>query len=470
MYTFVYIISSRFEMEDIKLKDLVLATNGVLIVGNENKEVQSIVIDSRKASKNNAFVAIIGENLDGHKFIKSAYDNGCRIFVISDMEVVLPEGEDINVVLVEDTQLAMGNIASYYKAKFNIPYIGVTGSVGKTTTRDMIHSALTGKYNTHKNVGNLNNHLGVPLTLFELNSSHECAVLEMGMSHFGEIEYLADMVHPEVGVISNIGLSHVENLGSQEGVLKAKLEITKNFTKDNLLVVNGDDKFLATLKNQDLPYRLKTFGFGQDNDIYCKEYTLTTTDISFTCVINGKEEYFNVPALGEHNILNAMSAIVVGLELGLSIDEIKNGLSAYTATGMRLDIIKKNDFTIINDCYNASPDSMKSALKVLSAFDNRKVAILGDMFEMGDMSEAGHREVGKECLGNTDVLITVGKDAFYILDEADMYGFEKKNLYYFSTKESLIDSLNSILRKEDVILVKASRGMKLEDVIETIIN
>lgn len=453
-------------MEKMTIKELIKACNGQQLLGGLNDTVEGIVIDSRKANKSNAYVAIIGENLDGHNFIESAYENGCRTFIVSNKGIDLPIRKDIiNVIQVTDTQLALGDIGRYYKQKFNIPYIGVTGSVGKTTTRDMIYSALNGKYNSHKNVGNLNNHLGVPLTLFELNEKHECAVIEMGMSHFKEIEYLADMVHPNIAVISNIGLSHVENLGSQEGILKAKLEITKNFGENHLLVVNGDDKFLSTLKNENLPYQLKTFGFNPDNDIYCKEYELTTKDISFTCIINGKEEHFNVPALGKHNILNAMSAILVGLELGLNIEDIKRGLNTYTATGMRLDIIKSDDYTIINDCYNASPDSMKSALKVLGNFDSRKVAILGDMFEMGDMTEIGHRQVGAETLENADVLITIGNASKYISKEAISLGFNKNNVFHFNSKQDLFNQMNDILNKDDVILIKASRGMKLEDVV-----
>lgn len=448
------------------IKELIKACNGQIILGRLDDTIEGLVIDSRKANKSNVYVAIIGENLDGHNFIKSAYDNGCRTFIISDKHTKLPfENEVINVILVQDTQMAVGDIGKYYKERFDIPYIGVTGSVGKTTTRDMIYSALSGKLYTHKNVGNLNNHLGVPLTLFELNQKHECAVIEMGMSHFKEIEYLADMVHPKIAVISNIGLSHVENLGSQEGILKAKLEITKNFSSDNILIINGDDEYLSTLKNKNLPYKLKSFGFNPENDIYCKEYSLTNKNISFNCIINNQEEHFEVLALGKHNILNAMSAILVGLEVGLTIDEIKIGLNGYTSTGMRLDVIESDDYTIINDCYNASPDSMKSALKVLGNFSSRRVAILGDMFEMGDMSEIGHRRVGTETMGNTDVLITIGKDSKYICKEAIKLGFDKNKVYHFNNKEELFEKLENILKKKDVILVKASRGMKLEDVV-----
>lgn len=459
-------------MEKMTIKELVKASRGEQILGGLDATIEGIVIDSRKANKNNAFVAIIGENLDGHNFIQSAYDNGCRTFIISDKTTVLPvRREVINVILVEDTQLAMGYIGSYYKEKFEIPYIGVTGSVGKTTTRDMVYAALTGKFNAHKNVGNLNNHLGVPLTLFELNKSHECAVLEMGMSHFGEIEYLADMVHPEIAVISNVGLSHVENLGSQEGVLKAKLEIVKNFGPNHLLIINGDDEMLSSLKGKELPYKLKTFGFSPDNDLYCKEYILSRDKISFVCEIDGVDEHFEVPTIGEHNILNAMSAILVSLELGLTLDEIRAGLNNYVATGMRLDITETDKYIVINDCYNASPTSMKSSLKVLKTFEgNRKVAILGDIFEMGDMAEVGHREVGRAAVETADVLITIGKDAAYISEEAYFNGFDAKSIYHFEDKKVLISALEGILKKDDTILVKASRGMKLEDIVNVILD
>ena len=458
-------------MKKMTIKELAQYCNGQQILGGLDATIEEIVIDSRKANENSAYVAIIGENLDGHSFIESAYNNGCRTFIISNSKASLPIRKDvINVILVEDTQKAMGDIGQCYKSQFNIPYIGVTGSVGKTTTRDMIHSALSGKLNAHKNVGNLNNHLGVPLTLFELNDSHECAVIEMGMSHFKEIEYLADMVLPKIGVISNVGLSHVENLGSQEGILQAKLEITKNFNEDNTLIINGDDKMLSTLKNKDLNYKLKTFGFNKDNDLYCENFTISRNKIEFECIINNKLEKFMVPTVGEHNILNAMSAILVGLELGLTLDEIRAGLKTYTATGMRLDIVDGEKYTVINDCYNASPDSMASALKVLNTFDTRKVAILGDMFEMGNMSEIGHRQVGPAVVENADLLITIGNDSKFIGDEAISLGFDKEKVYHYNTKDGFFFEVDNVLKKKDTVLVKASRGMKLEDVVNRLLE
>ena len=453
-------------MNSLTISELVSATNGRLVFGNESDCIIDVVIDSRKANKDNVFVAVIGENLDGHKFMQSAYENGCKTFIKNASSSIKLNSSDINLIEVEDTQIAVGNIAKYYKEKFDIPYIGVTGSVGKTTTRDMIYATVSSRFNTLKNEGNLNNHFGVPLTLFNLDESYECAVIEMGMSNFKEIEYLANIVKPKIGVISNIGLSHIENLGSQEGILEAKMEIATNFNESNTLVVNGDDKFLATLKEKNLNYSLKTFGFNKNNDIYCESYEMNEEDLTFTCYIDGKKEEIFIPTVGEHNIYNAMAAILVGKELNISLDDIKKGLKNFKATKMRLDIIKNNKMTIINDAYNASPDSMEAALKILGRYKNRKVAILGDMFEMGEHSEYGHRLVGKYAIDNTDLLVAIGKDAIFMCDEAKSLGFDESNIYYFNTKEEAIENIDSFIKEDDVILVKASRGMQLEKIVE----
>ena len=453
-------------MEALSVKDLLQATNGNLISGNELDEINNIAIDSRKAKLGDVFIAIIGENLDGHKFMQSALDNGCKTFIKNRSNSIKFESSDINLIEVDDTTIALGDIAKYYKEKFVIPYIGVTGSVGKTTTKDMIYAAISNNFDTLKNEGNFNNHIGVPLTLFNLNKKHECAIIEMGMSNFNEIEYLANIVNPKIGVISNIGLSHIENLGSQDGILKAKLEITTNFDENNILIVNGDDEYLSKVCKEDCNYNLKTFGFNSNNDVYCTEYIMSEDSINFKCIINGKEEAIFIPTVGKHNIYNAMAAILVGLTLGMKLEDIKLGLRGFTASKMRLDIFKKDDLTIINDAYNASPDSMKAALDILGRYEKRRVAILGDMFEMGEHSEYGHRLVGESSINNVDVLITVGDMSKFISDEAKKLGLDSNNIYHFKTKELAIESLDSLINKDDAVLVKASRGMKLEQIVE----
>ncbi len=347
--------------------------------------------------------------------------------------------------------------------------------------------------------------------LFNLDSSYECAVIEMGMSGFGEIEYLANMVNPKVAVISNIGLSHVENLGSQEGIFKAKMEITTRFGKGNTLVVNGDDKFLSTLRDAERDYDLITFGFEKNNDIYCVAYDMTEDSIEFECSVMGNIEKIFIPTVGKHNIYNAMAAIAVGTVEGISMEGIKRGLSNFKATGMRQDIrkigeytvindtynaspdsmeaslsinfkatgmrqdIRKiGEYTVINDTYNASPDSMEASLSILGRYEGRRIAVLGDMLEMGDLAEfghrrvgkAGHRRVGKACVDNSDVIITVGESAVFINKEAEENGFDVKNSYHF---DNLVDAkklLVEIMQSGDTMLFKASRGMKFEKFVE----
>ena len=454
-------------MEYLTIKELILASEGQLVSKcNEETIVSNIVIDSRKAGKDSAFVAIVGENLDGHNFINLAINQGCKTIIKNKNNNVDIENKEVNVIEVSDTEIALGDIAKFYKNKFKIPFIAVTGSVGKTTTRDMVYSTISAKYNSLKNVGNLNNQFGVPLTLFNLNKEHECAVIEMGMSGFNEIEYLANIVNPQIGIISNIGYSHVEHLGSRDGIFKAKMEIATNFDENSLLIVNGDDDCLKTLKTKVLVYKLRTFGFDKDNDIYCESYEMDEESINFVAVINGKKEELFIPTVGKHNIYNAMAAILVGLNLNMTIEEIKDGLKNFQCTKNRLDIIKKDKLTIIDSVYNASIDSMSAALNILGRYENRRVAILGDMFEMGEFAEFGHRQVGKAALGNIDIMIAIGKDSEFIVKELKENNMDENNLYHFETKEEAIESLDNIIKDDDVILVKASRGMNLEKVVE----
>ena len=454
-------------MEYLTIKELILASEGQLVSKcNEETIVSNIVIDSRKAGKDSAFVAIVGENLDGHNFINLAINQGCKTIIKNKNNNVDIENKEVNVIEVSDTEIALGDIAKFYKNKFKIPFIAVTGSVGKTTTRDMVYSTISAKYNSLKNVGNLNNQFGVPLTLFNLNKEHECAVIEMGMSGFNEIEYLANIVNPQIGIISNIGYSHVEHLGSRDGIFKAKMEVATNFDENSLLIVNGDDDCLKTLKTKDLVYKLRTFGFDKDNDIYCESYEMDEESINFVAVINRKKEEFFIPTVGKHNIYNAMAAILVGLNLNMTIEEIKDGLKNFQCTKNRLDIIKKDKLTIIDSVYNASIDSMSAALNILGRYENRRVAILGDMFEMGEFAEFGHRQVGKAALGNIDIMIAIGKDSEFIVKELKENNMNENNLYHFETKEEAIENLDNIIKDDDVILVKASRGMNLEKVVE----
>lgn len=454
-------------MISLRIDEIVEATGGSLLVGDQQTYVGNIVIDSRQVDRESMFIAIVGENTDGHKYIKSAYDLGCRSFMVSSDVDMLDCLTGASVVKVDNTEYAMGRLAKYYKSKFDLPVIGITGSVGKTTTRDMVYAVVSNKFKTLKNEKNLNNQFGVPLTIFNLENEHECLVVEMGMSGFGEIDYLADIVRPDVALISNIGMSHIEHLGSQEGIFRAKMEITNYFNQDDCLIVNGDDEYLSRLRDMDeLSYPVFTFGRDKKNTIALKSVEYFQTDTTFTVSISQEDHTFKIPTLGEHNVYNAMSAILVGLRMGMSFDEIRLGLMNFKATGDRQNIIDTDEYTIINDVYNASPDSMIASLKVLALQkDRRKVAILGDCLEMGVFEEEGHRRVGLQSVRRTDVIITQGKAARYIGIEAQEHGFDLSNIYHFDTKEELIDDLKNILEKGDVILVKASRGMAFEDIV-----
>lgn len=460
-------------MISLKIKEVLEATrgqksNGRLVIGDLEASLSSIVIDSRQAGPDTMFIAIIGENTDGHKYIKSAYDLGCRNFMVSQELDILDQLDGSSIVCVDNTELAMGQLAKYYKNKFDIPVVGITGSVGKTTTRDMVYAVVSNKFRTLKNEKNLNNQFGVPLTIFNLDSSYECAVIEMGMSGFGEIDYLADIVRPDIAVISNIGTSHIEHLGSQEGIFKAKMEISDYFSEDSCLIVNGDDEYLSKLRAEKdaISYSLCSFGKDWKNTIVLKSIENLDNKTNFVVKLEDKEEEFSIPTVGEHNVYNAMSAILVGLRLGMNIDEIRQGLMNFVATGDRQNIINTGKYLVINDVYNASPDSMIASLKVLALNkDRRKVAILGDCLEMGDYEEEGHRRVGLQSVRRSDVIITQGKAARFIGIEAQEHGFDLSNIYHFDTKEELIEDLKNILEDQDAILVKASRGMAFEDIV-----
>lgn len=468
-------------MENFRIRDIIESSNGKLLNGDFEEKVKKIVIDSREADEDSMFVAILGEVQDGHIFLDSAFKNGCRFFLVSDkkraeeflLSISLEERKSINLILVENTELSLGKIAKAYRKNFNIPFIGVTGSVGKTTIRDMVYSVVSSKFKSLKNKKNLNNQFGVPLTIFNLSKDIECAVIEMGMSGFGEISYLADIVKPKIGIISNIGTSHIESLGSQEGIFRAKMEIAEGFDEGSTLIVNGDDKFLRYLLDEkdDKKYEIQSFGKKEKNTVKCTSIEIVDDNSTiFKVEIDGEKREFKIPTVGEHNVFNAMSAILVGRKLMMSFEEIQRGLDNFRPVENRQDVVKLDNFTIINDVYNASPDSMIASLKVLGICKGRKIAILGDCLEMGSFAEDGHRRIGLNALKNSDVIITTGKDAKFIGIEAKEKGYDLSNLYHFDTKKELMDSLDKILKKDDVVLVKASRGMKFEDIVSKIFN
>ncbi len=451
-------------MQRLNINDILIATGGTLVSGTPDFEISEITTDSRNAGANMLFVPIVGENNDGHDYIAAAFANGADA-VITHKDVPAFSGK--NIIKVEDTRIAFGDIARYYKQKYALPTVAITGSVGKTTTKDMISAVLAMKYNTLKTQGNFNNDIGLPITVFRLEKKHEMAVLEMGMSHMGEINYLASIARPDVAVITNIGMSHIENLGSQENIYLSKMQICDFFSEDNLLIVNGDDKFLARPFDK---CRVISCGIeNKDCDLVAENIeNLGIDGTRFTVSIDGESYEILVKIPGIHNVYNALAAICVGRHYGVSMQDIADGIREFRPTNMRMEIREKDGAVVINDCYNASPDSIRAAVKVLSDTNaKRKIAVLGDVFEMGDFAKDALFEVGKGIQG-IDVLITVGEVAQFIADGAEECGQE--NVIRFGAVDEAIDFLESFKQEGDCILVKASRGMHFERIASALLD
>lgn len=454
-------------MQRLTVGDILNATNGTLLSGDANMEITGITTDSRKADDGLLFIPLEGETFDGHEFIKAAFDCGVRaVLTHQDTDILVNK----TMIRVEDTFKSLGDIARYYKQMYNVNTVAVTGSVGKTTTKDMLASVLAKKYNTLKTQGNFNNEIGLPLTVFNLEKEHEMAVLEMGQNNFGEIHNLASIAVPDVAVITNIGVSHIENLGSQEGIFKAKMEITDFFDEKSVLIVNGDDKYLSTIS--DKPYKIIKFGITGEN-LDLKAYDIQNLGIGgtkFKVYVDNKEYEVCVNVAGEHNVYNALASLCVGHLYNISMDEMIEGIADFELTKMRMAIEKYGDITVINDCYNASPDSICASLKVLEvAGKGRKVAILGDILELGSFAHDAHYDIGSDVVKcRVELLITVGENAKYIAQGAMMSGMSKDRIYSFGKTREALDFVRKECHGGDIVLVKASRGMKFEMIVDEI--
>ena len=449
-------------MQRLNVKDILNATGGTLVCGTEDFVISEIVTDSRKAGANMLFVPIVGDNNDGHDFIGSAFENGAET-VVTHRDIPAMVGK--NIIRVRDTRIAFGDIARYYKEKYNLPTVAITGSVGKTTTKDMISAVLAMKYNTLKTQGNFNNDIGLPITIFRLEQKHEAAVLEVGMSHMGEIRYLASIAKPNVAVITNIGMSHIENLGSQENIYYSKLQICDFMDKDGLLVVNGDDKYLTRHFDR---CRVVTCGIENKNcDLVAKNIkNLGIDGTKFTVKVDGENHEVYVKIPGVHNVYNALIAIAVGRHYNIPMKDIIDGIREFLLTSMRMEIRDFGGVTVINDCYNASPDSMRAALSVLHDMKaKRKIAVLGDVLEMGTFAEKALYEVGLS-IEDMDMLVTVGDNSRFIARGASFAGI--KNTKTFKTNKEAIDCLKEYLKPGDAVLVKASRGMRFEQIVDAL--
>lgn len=421
----------------------------------------AVCTDTRKIENGCVFIAIKGENFDGHDYAVKAVELGASA-VICERDCGLGDRQ----ILVRSTRQALLDLAGYYRSLFDIPVIGITGSVGKTTTKEMVHAVMSVKFNTLKNEGNLNNEIGVPLTLFRLDETHEAAVIEMGMSGFEEIARMTAAVRPDVAVISNIGVSHIEKLGSREGILKAKLEILQGMKADAPVILNGDDDMLTTVSPDFHP--VTWYGIESKSCTFAaKNVSLSEAEIAFDASYPGGEAKVELPFPGKHNVYNALAAAAAGSFFGINAKDAFEALKKYVPAGMRQRIVKKCGITFIEDCYNASPDSQAAALAVLGGMGaKRKIAVIGDMLELGSYSAEAHASVGRKAAENKiDVLFTYGKLS---LETAKAAGDGVETVRSFSDKQELSDELCSMLEEGDAVLFKASRGMKLEDVIYSV--
>jgi len=460
-------------MKEILVKDIIRICNGKLICGNEETVCQNFCRDSRIVKSGEIYLGIKGEKYHGSTFYKEALENGADGCIIQDIEI---NKEDINtyknkfIIKVEDVVKALCKIAGYKRSLYNIPVIGITGSVGKTSTKDIIAGVMSTKYNVLKTEANHNNEIGLPLTILKLKE-HDAMVLEMGMSSLGEISLLTNIAKPTTAVITIIGSSHIGELGSRENILKAKLEILEGLDKNGSLIINNDNDLLnAWNENNQDNHKHITYGIENKSDFIAKDIKVNENESSFIIKLQGKEYGVKVPVAGKHFIYNSLAAIAVGLENNIEIEKIIQGISNFSLTKSRMEILKnEKNVTIINDCYNSSYESVKAALEYISSINaNKKIAVLGDVLELGEFSQKMHEQMGEEVVNNNiDILVTVGQEAKAIANTVKNKT-EKITVYSFENNQDACDLLKEQIKENDVVLIKASHAMHFEEIVESI--
>ena len=453
----------------MKVKEILKVTKGKMLFGNEELEVENFSKDTRTIQKGDIYIGIKGEKFDGSNFWNQALDAGATAVIISNIQISKEEKEkykDKTIIQVEDTFEALYEIAKYKRSLYNIPVIAVTGSVGKTSTKDIIASVVSQKYKTLKTEGNNNNNIGLPLTILKLKD-HEALVVEMGMNHFGEISLLTNIAKPTLAVITNIGTSHIGNLGSRENILKAKLEILEGMKIPRVIINNDNDLLHRWYEENKEKIEIHTYGINNSSDVIAEKIELGEEKSKFVVKTSSEKVNIDVPVGGEHFVYNALCGFMVGKVLGLTAKEIQNGISKFELTKKRMDIrVLKNGATLINDSYNASYESMKASLKYLSSrTDLRKIAVLGYMLELGDFSKELHEKVGEEVANdNIDVLICRGEFAKNIISKANKN--KKTQCILLQNNEEILSKLQEILKEGDGVLIKASNGMKFYEICQ----
>ncbi|MDO9492094.1 UDP-N-acetylmuramoyl-tripeptide--D-alanyl-D-alanine ligase [Acetobacterium sp.] len=452
-------------MESISIDEILHITRGELLQGTQSLAITNVAIDSRKINNNDLYVPIVGETNNGHDYISQACSNGGRVCLTEERERLFPE--EMTVIYVASTLAAMKALAGFNRHRYRIPVIAITGSSGKTTTKDLVAAVLSQKFHTLKTDGNFNNEYGIPQTLCNLESDHQIAVIEMGMDHLGDISKSIQLVDPDISVITNVGLSHIERLKTQENIYLAKKEILQTLTSEGIAYINGDDEFLKKIKAENNRYQVKTFGLQGEHTVTAQNYTSRQTGLEIQVAWEDQNEVFTFNYPGEHNVYNCLVAIGLGYFYEMTQSEIQKGLDAFVPSGNRMDIFTVGEIKVINDSYNANPDAMRASLDVLATLGcdyQRKIAILGDMLEMGEYGPAAHLEVGSYARNKADILISVGD-----LGRSICQGYENAGqVYQVSDALAAGACLKEIVQPGDIILIKASRGMGLERVIDYI--
>lgn len=465
-------------MENCKIRELIKAVSGKIIQGDQDCLISRISIDSRTLIPGDLFFAIIGPSFDGHDFVIEAFKKGAVGVVVCKGASTLLQNEQIDkdkiILEVKDTLSALQDWSKHYKDKFKTFNICITGSNGKTTTKEIIAHILSQEFPLLKTSGNYNNEIGIPLTLLGLNKSHKLLVAEMGMRGLGEIKTLTNFIPPDFAVITNIGEAHIGLLGSKDNIFKAKSELLQSLDKDGKAIINRDDPYFFKMLEIVKDKKIYTFGIENRSDIMARNIRMVSDKgIRFTLEVqNDKSKEIYFPLLGRFNIYNALAAVAVAFALGIELDLIERGLSSFKPLDLHMQLSNfYNDIKILNDSYNASPLSVKSALETLAevAQNNRKIAILGDMLELGERTDFYHREIGKEVAKlSIDILITVGQGGKIIAQSSKEEGMAEERVFSFEKNEkiNLTKKLLNLIKPGNFVLLKGSREMKMEEILE----
>lgn len=441
-----------------KVEDIIKICHGELISGKKNTPCNSFSRDTRIINKGDVYLGIRGETFDGNTFYKDAIKKGAKVCILDNKDILDGGYGKTSIVLVNDTVKAIQELAKYKRNEYNIPVIAVTGSVGKTSVKDIINAVVSTQYKTLCTKGNMNNHIGVPLTILGLDG-HEVLIVEMGMNHFGEIHTLSNIAKPTIGVITNIGTAHIGNLGSRENILKAKMEITDGMN-NGTLIINNDNDLLKTVRYDNL------ITIGIDNKSDYMAYDIKDNVFSSEFYIDNN--YIKLPVGSKAFVYNSLFAYAVGKKLGISDDKIIKALESFKLTSHRLELIEHKDYRIIDDTYNASLDSVNNALEMLGKVKGRKVFIFGDILELDNYAKDIHEEIGMSVINNKiDVLITVGENATYTYSVAYDNGIES---YHYDCNDDMLKEIDNIIDIGDTILVKGSHGMNLIEIVEHLKN